>query len=823
MKRIFILILSLFIYFDLIAFDFSQVSPTGQVLYYNINDNKFTVSVTAPTNNTIGISYIGYEKPSGELIIPDVVTHNGINYTVTAVDKNAFSNCIDLKSVIISESIIDIGDESFKGCSNLRTVKINSNLKRIGGSAFLSCRKLQNINLPNSIEAISKHAFSNCVSLEQILLPENISIIEPYTFYSCEKLREIKIPNKVKYIGESAFAFCRNLEKIIMPTDLKVIDVKAFFSCAKLEKISLPTSLELLETLSFASCIALKTIEIPNSIEEIKNSVFKYCYNLETVILPNTIKLIDNNAFEYCKKLKNINIPNSVTSIGNASFSNCISLEHIDISSFVNEIGSYTFQNCTNLKSINIPSVKKIGKYAFERCRNLEEINLSEVKEIGEFAFTECSNLKKVELTQLDTIRNYVFYTCPKLEKVIFGDNIKTIGNYAFYRCYNLSSIQLPEFLYTIGLGAFEQCSNLRSVSFNRNIEIIYDYAFNNCKKLKNLTFKSVKPLKIYANTWKNLPKDVNITMPIVQDSFLLALNLEKKIGKVIIDAELVDTTKINQPTPIPLIAENIPIPEEIIIPVYQLEKPKEIEIPQKIDNDTSQKTNYLANNVEKEVPITVKNISLKVLVKNNNMGVAEGTGIYKESSDVKIFAKANKGYKFVSWSDGKKENPRFVKIKEDAVYYAIFEAEKYDVVVEADDKTMGNTYGSGNYELNSEQTITAEPFNGYQFVEWNDGENENPRKVVVTEKEQKYVAKFSPIKNTETKEKLSCYPNPTRGLVYLNKKAKQVDVLNTSGQLILSFKDQSVIDISDIPSGTYSLRVTINEEVQTLKVVLKK
>jgi hypothetical protein len=181
-KRTIITILFLLICIRTIAFDFSRTSPTGQVLYYNIDEQTTTVIVTAPVSNTIGASYIGYEKPAGELIIPNIVEYNGVHYVVKAIENNAFSNCMNLKSVTISDSITIIGNEAFKGCSNLREVKIGTKLQKIGVSAFLSCRKLQKINLPNSIIEISKHAFSNCISLEQILLPDNLNKIESYAF-----------------------------------------------------------------------------------------------------------------------------------------------------------------------------------------------------------------------------------------------------------------------------------------------------------------------------------------------------------------------------------------------------------------------------------------------------------------------------------------------------------------------------------------------------------------------------------------------------------------------------------------------------------------
>lgn len=61
----------------------------------------------------------GDEVYSGVVEIPEVVTNDGKNYTVTSIGDNAFDGCTSLTSVSIPESVETIGDYAFDGCDNL--------------------------------------------------------------------------------------------------------------------------------------------------------------------------------------------------------------------------------------------------------------------------------------------------------------------------------------------------------------------------------------------------------------------------------------------------------------------------------------------------------------------------------------------------------------------------------------------------------------------------------------------------------------------------------------------------------------------------------
>ena len=70
-----------------------------------------------------------------------------------------------------------------------------------------------------------------------------------------------------------------------------------------------------------------------------------------------------------------------------------------------------------------------------------------------------------------------------------------------------------------------------------------------------------------------------------------------------------------------------------------------------------------------------------------------------------------------------------------------------YEVTVMANNADYGIVSGGGNYEEGSVVTLTAIPSDGYQFIRWNDGVTENPRKVAVT-KDVVYTAYFEEVED---------------------------------------------------------------------------
>ena len=71
-------------------------------------------------DNSAAISDNGNAK--GEVVIPETVTHEGVEYPVKVISEEAFKGNTDLTLVSIPESIGQIGESAFAGCSSLKAI-----------------------------------------------------------------------------------------------------------------------------------------------------------------------------------------------------------------------------------------------------------------------------------------------------------------------------------------------------------------------------------------------------------------------------------------------------------------------------------------------------------------------------------------------------------------------------------------------------------------------------------------------------------------------------------------------------------------------------
>ena len=98
---------------------------------------------------------------------------------------------------------------------------------------------------------------------------------------------------------------------------------------------------------------------------------------------------------------------------------------------------------------------------------------------------------------------------------------------------------------------------------------------------------------------------------------------------------------------------------------------------------------------------------------------------------------------------DGSKEgintsNPRYITVTGNATYIATFAVDQYQIDVLSGNDAMGTTSGSGTYDYGSAVQIRAIPYANYEFVNWSDGNTDNPRDITVLGN-MTFVANFQP------------------------------------------------------------------------------
>ena len=299
------------------------------------------------------------------------------SYTVLSGTKiicdASFRHNSSLINVSFPVSVVAIGRMAFKDCVNLKSILITDRITTIGEHAFEGCNKLSQLNLPKNINYIPNYAFYGCDRLKSIVIPYTVTNIGAYAFYGCD-LKSITIPRSVTAIERSAFENCFFLASILIPDTVTYIGNKAFEKCPSLSSVTIPDSVTSLGDCAFKDCIGLTSIKISNNITSIRNETFKNC-DIHSVVIPKGVTYIGHNAFEDCCELKNITLPQTLETIGEYVFSGCTKIESIRILDGVTSIGRFAFNGCSLLKSIFIPdSVECIGRCVFEGCDNLISI-----------------------------------------------------------------------------------------------------------------------------------------------------------------------------------------------------------------------------------------------------------------------------------------------------------------------------------------------------------------------------------------------------------------------------------------------------------------
>ncbi|MCR5303294.1 MAG: leucine-rich repeat protein, partial [Lachnospiraceae bacterium] len=184
------------------------------------------------------------------------------------ISKNAFNQCKNLTSVIIPDSVYEIGDY-----------------------AFYSCTALKSVDLSAKTAVIGKYAFSYCTSLESIQLPYTLTSIGNYAFYGCRGLNSVTIPGQVEILPDNCFANCSSLSDVRFSSGLKEINYGAFYYCTSLTYLKLPEGLESIHDSAFKYCSKLERIDIPESVS--------FIYTTDWYVKDNTVYNCQS-PFDYC-------------------------------------------------------------------------------------------------------------------------------------------------------------------------------------------------------------------------------------------------------------------------------------------------------------------------------------------------------------------------------------------------------------------------------------------------------------------------------------------------------------------------------------------
>lgn len=424
-----------------------------------------------------------------------------LSKNVTTINASAFGNCAKLKSIKAD------GNTNFEVNNGLlykadgtiicipaglefenNTVTLGDD-EKIGAGALDGCVNLKKLVLPESITKIAANYFQDAKYLEEIVISSKTESIGNYAFdgsglkkitYNgyisdeAETLKTSVFPATLKTIGQQAFQGTQ-LEKVIIPETLNGVE---FNSKGNVSSYSIKAGAFSASALKSVVIEGAETYFAMNSSG--KDGVFANCVQLTDVKFMAETAQYGKNLFYGCTALTSVQLPSKATTLGESMFAECTALTSITLPETLTALPGYIFQNCTGLTSVTIPkSVTTLGYSVFRG-----------------------SGIKEIEIPAgIEAIPNWTFMDCANLTKVVFHEGLTSIGVHSFENCTALEKVELPEGL--TKLDGFTGCTNLKEITLPGTLESISSDAFNDCTALKSLVIpSSVTSVKFAFKGW---------------------------------------------------------------------------------------------------------------------------------------------------------------------------------------------------------------------------------------------------------------------------------------------------------------------------------
>jgi hypothetical protein len=302
----------------------NSYDPTCLFMAYSSNPSEFTVGdlIYRVNDDQASVTVIGHVdgyNATGDLIIPESVSYEGHNYTVTTIGESAFLYCFYLTNLSIPNTVTTIEASAFAYCQSFTG----------------------DLVIPNSVTTVGYGAFQYCSGYNgDLIIGSAVTEIGDYAFNSCDGMTgTLYIPSGIQSIGGNSFGYCA-FSGIVVDPENNVYDSRNDCNA-------------IIETSTNELLTGCKNTAIPNTVTAIGDNAFKGITGMTSIEIPNSVVSIGDNAFAFCFDLTgDLVIPNSVETIGESAFFQCEGLDgKLVIGESVSYIGDWAFRKCTHISS----------------------------------------------------------------------------------------------------------------------------------------------------------------------------------------------------------------------------------------------------------------------------------------------------------------------------------------------------------------------------------------------------------------------------------------------------------------------------------------
>jgi len=651
-------------------------------------------------------------------------------------DKSPFYNILTMLNVTIGSKVSKLPSGLFNGCSNLRSIIIPSSVISIEDYAFPSVTKV--FFFTNTAPSIERHSFENC----KVYYTANDNSYSNMPGLSTRKVYSLLSSmfevDGVKYIPTSMNQRTCDVVDVNYSLDYVNSIIGPIVKYTNGNGREYDFAVNNITMYAGAFCNSFADLELKN--EGLVEDYAFYKSNISSVFVDSTVSTIGDYSFSGCLSLRSISISNN-GNIGKYAFNDCNVVSDIIVSNNGN-VGEYAFSNCVAVSNILVSNNGNIGKAAFIDCMSTNEgqIYISNKGDVGDNAFSNCTKASVVEINNTGTlgenafegnigakdirlgdditaIGKKCFYNCDSIECVNFGKKILSIGDYAFANCTSIKTVKFNKGLKSIGWYAFDECSNIVSLSIPASVNEIGMGAFRTCLSLEELSLEDGKGIiKIGGNipNVKNLYIGRNFTYTGYNENRKSVFSENDNLEKVVTSMSVIN------------------IPDYAF---YNCKKLKDVYLSDAVCTIGKYAFSGDLALASFEVGVSVKNIGAEAFsdcsgllnfVSHSTIPAEVGTealdDINKLECTLHVPQVAEIDYKKADqWKDFWIENDLPLRHK---------------VIVSVDPKCegMGTVSGSNGYNNGDIATLEANTDEWHRFVEWSDGNKENPRTLTITD-----------------------------------------------------------------------------------------
>lgn len=483
------------------------------------------------------------ETYQGDIVIPDKVTKDGVDYPVVAVDNYAFMRNKSLTSVQLPSSVVFISDYVFYECSMLTSVTMPGVEAFCNSESIFNGTKLTSLALPKTLKYIRSSMFRYMNNLTSITVEEGNESYKSIDGVLYDK-------NVTKIVGFPA----KKGGTYTIPATITTVTSGSFPNNVSIDELIVPATVTKIENSAFGNSPIIKKLTIEDGDSELtigtgNNSTYfndgngnsfdiypMFCNTLNELYWGRPLKYTSSYSSPFANSnLNKVTFGPEVTSIPKYTFYNCYGLNTVDVkgglvqwlsfdftdpysspfsSTYIYEDTKITvlFDGTEISGAFVIPDgITSIPSHGFQYgCSGITDLTIpATVTSIADGAFKGLSSLNTIQLATGNTcftLTDNVLYNKEVTKILCFpqlraGDyampaTITELGDYQFYNCVNLTGVILPNTIKAIPQYAFANCTKLATITIPASVEAIDNHAFYGCSLLSTLTIEDNSKLK---------------------------------------------------------------------------------------------------------------------------------------------------------------------------------------------------------------------------------------------------------------------------------------------------------------------------------------